>query len=116
MPGGKRRLKQVLTGGLQVGAVGDYFDQILSGSVSVSVPGFAGTVSPSTETVEVTLANLGASDRLAVTPDIDMSACAIIHSVRAGAGQASMVFRYAGSGASMDAASVDMHFIAFSRG
>jgi len=116
MPGGKERMKKLFPGGFQAGNSGDYCDQLLSGSIAVTIPGFAGEQSPSLETAEVTIAGLGASDLLMVMPDIGMSACVALQAARAGAGKASLVFLYAGCAASMDTASVNMRYIAFSRG
>lgn len=116
MPGGKERMKKLFPSGFQAGVSGDYCDQLLSGSISATIPGFAGELSGSTETAEVTISGLGASDLLMVMPDIGMSGCVALQAARAGAGQASLVFVYTGSGASMDSAAVDMRYIAFSRG
>lgn len=112
MPGGKDRLKQVFTSGEQIGANGTFHDQILAGSVSATVAGFAGTSSPSTETSEVTIANLGACDILLAQADLTgLSACVVLQAALAGAGQASLVWRYSGSGASMDGFTATVRYI-----
>jgi len=116
MPGGKRRLKQVMTSGWQAGANGNWFDQILAGSVTATVPVFTGNVSPSTEIAEVSITNLGACDILVVQPDQSMCACVVLLGAEAGAGAASLVFRYSASGASNDASTATMRYIAFQLG
>jgi hypothetical protein len=97
MPGGKRRLKGVYTGGLQVGSGGTYAKQILAGSATVEV-GSIGLVAGSTVCEVVTISGLTAS-HIIVADMITGNACTVLRRIVAGAGQASLHWAYiAGSG------------------
>ena len=97
MPGGKRRLKGLFTGGLQVGTDGTYAKQILAGSATVEV-GSIGTVAGSNVCEVVTITGLTAS-HVIVANMISGNACTMLRKIQAGAGQASLTWGYiAGSG------------------
>ena len=117
MPGGKRRLTQLFVGRFQSGANGTELTQILSGSVSIAGPVFAGGASGgsgSPETVALTIANLIANDQVVASISSGLSACVLYNGeVSAGAGSATMTLRYAGSGASVDPYTLVVRYIAF---
>ncbi|MHA2135265.1 MAG: hypothetical protein ACW99J_15500 [Candidatus Thorarchaeota archaeon] len=117
MPGGKRRLTQLFVGRTKIGANGTQLTQILSGSVSVAGPVYAGGASGnsgSAETKALTIANLGANDQIMLAISSGLSACVAFNGeVSAGAGSATMTFRYAGSGASVDPYTCVVRYIAF---
>lgn len=108
MPAGKRTLKQLFTTGMQIGTVDTtaYSSQLLTGSVGFATTGCVGddtSIHGGCGVAEVTIANLGACDVIVGTV-YGMSACLMYnHEIRAGAGQASIVIRYAGCAASVDA-------------
>ncbi|MHA2062948.1 MAG: hypothetical protein ACXABY_01060 [Candidatus Thorarchaeota archaeon] len=103
MPGGKRRLKQLFTGNMQVGGDGTSISEVLSGSVAFATAGCAGTaVHGACSVAEVTIAGLN-SCAIMIANAEDMSACFTFSGVLAGDGQASVVYRYSGCGASADA-------------
>jgi hypothetical protein len=102
MPGGKRRLKQVLVGGLQVGADGTNLTEIISGSVGFATSGCADTtVQTACLVAEVTIDGLNSCAIMLANAE-GMSACYRYDGVLAGDGQASVVYRYSGCGASVD--------------
>ncbi len=117
MPGGKRRLAQLFTSRTKTGVNGNWIGQVLSGSVSVSGPVYAGGASSnsgSAETVALTIANLVANDQVVLSISSGLSACVLYNGeVSAGAGSATMTLRYAGSGASVDPYTVVARYIAF---
>lgn len=115
MTGGKRKLAQLFTGQMQIGGAGISTKQILSGSVLFSTTGCADTaVTNACSVAEVTIENLNPCDVMLGTV-WGMSACFMFNGeVLAGDGQASVVYRYAGSGASADSATTALlRYIAF---
>ena len=66
MPGGKRRLKMLMTTGLQVGSGSDssFIKDILAGSVNITGPAFSGSTSGSVASVTGTIAGLTSSHTL----------------------------------------------------
>ena len=120
MPGGKRRLKQLLTTGIQVGPDTDavFFTEILAGSVNVTAPSFAGNTPGSADTANATISGLTAAHYFIAQPKAGISACTALLSASAGAGSAIFNFGYiAGSGgAKADEATVTMDYIAFTLG
>ena len=114
MPGGKRRLKQLFTGGMKIGATGINSKKILSGSVSFATTGCADTtVTNACSVAEATITNLGPCDIMLGTV-WGMSACFMFNGeVLAGDGQASIVYRYAGCGGSADSSTATLRYIAF---
>jgi hypothetical protein len=103
MPGGKRKLKQLFTSRMQMGAEGTEIAKIMSGSVGFATAGCAATaVHNACSVAEVTIANLSPCAMIVGTVQ-GMSACFRFQGeVIAGDGQASVVYRYAGCGASVD--------------
>ena len=103
MPGGKRKLKQLFTSQAQIGAVGIPAKQILTGSVGFATTGCADTaVTNACSVAQVTIANLNSCDVM-IGSVYGMSACFMFNGeILAGDGQASIVYRYAGCGASVD--------------
>ena len=116
MPGGKRRLKQLFTAGMQIGATGINTTQILSGSVAFATSGCAATaVDNACLIAEVTISDLNSCD-IMLGSVWGMSGCFMFNGeILAGDGQASLVYRYAGCGASVDArtAGGTLRYIAF---
>ena len=114
MPGGKRKLKQLFTTGMQIGANGVNIKQILTGSVGFATTGCASTtVDNACMVAEATITNLSACDMI-IGSVWGMSACLMYNGeIRAGAGQASIVYRYAGCGASVDSYTGTLRYIAF---
>lgn len=115
MPGGKARLKNLLTGGLVVGSASTdtHLKAILAGSVSITGPAFDGNDAGSTEVVEATIAALTASHTFICKLE-DISPCMALIAACAGAGKASLVFGYtAGSGGGAAAAKAgNLNYIA----
>lgn len=103
MPAGKRTLKQLFTTGMQIGTFDTtaYSSQLLTGSVGFATAGCDGaavSVHSTCGVTEITIANLGACDVI-VGNVYGMSGCLMYnHEILAGDGQASVVYRYAGSG------------------
>ena len=117
MPGGKRKLKQLFTSGMQVGNSGNetFVTEIIAGSVGFATAGCADTaVSGACSVAEVTITGLSPCSMMIGNAE-DMSACFTYSAVIAGDGQASVVYRYAGCGASVDARASGgvLRFIAF---
>jgi len=116
MPGGKRKLKQLFTSQMQMGANGTAVSQILAGSVAFTGgvwPGGGDTVTGSPVTVEVTISNLAEGDVILGSVSA-ISACTDFRGeILAGTGQASLILRYAGSGASVDPYTGTLRYIAF---
>jgi hypothetical protein len=103
MPGGKRKLKQLFTSRMQMGANGTTVTKIMTGSVGFATAGCADTaVHTACIVAEVTISNLSSCAMMLGTAE-DMSACFRYDGVLAGDGQASIVYRYSGCGASVDA-------------
>ena len=104
MPAGKRKLKQLFVGGMQIGKTGINHTQLLTGSVGFATTGCANTAAWNACSVaEVAITNLGACD-IVVGTVWGMSACYMYnHEILAGDGQASIVYRYAGCSSSVDA-------------
>lgn len=107
MAAGKRKLKQLFTTGMQVGSEGTgYCSQLLTGSVgfaTAACDGAAVSTHATCGVAEVKIANLGACD-IVVGNVYGMSACLMYnHEILAGDGQASIVYRYSGSGEVVDA-------------
>lgn len=116
MPGGKRKLKQLFVGQIQSGASGTAITQILAGSVSFTGPVFAGgasSVSGSKETAELTITSLDACSVMLYSVS-GLSACVSTGEILAGAGTASLIFEYSGSGASTDPYSGVVRYISIS--
>ena len=107
MPGGKRRLKNLFTTGIQVGANGTAAAQILVGSAVFATAGCAATLDTGACVVaEVTISNLVAQDYIVGSVSA-MSACWRFNGeLMAGTGKASLVYRYSGCAASVDAATI----------
>ncbi|MHA2063204.1 MAG: hypothetical protein ACXABY_02365 [Candidatus Thorarchaeota archaeon] len=103
MPGGKRRLKQLFVGQMQSGANGTAINKIMTGSVGFATAGCADTqVHNACAVAEVTIANLSPCAMMLGNVE-GMSACFRFQGeVIAGDGQASLVYRYSGCGASVD--------------
>ena len=102
MPGGKRRLKGLFTGGLQVGgsaSPGDFMKHVLAGSVTGTV-GSMGAVAGSTTCAVIAITGLTASHILVASEEMGSgNACMVFKGAKAGAGQASFQWAYvAGSG------------------
>lgn len=104
MPGGKRKLKQLFTSQMQMGADGTAITEIMTGSATIATAGCAGTqVHGACAVAEVTISNLTACSMM-VGQLTGMSACFRFDGeIIPGAGTASVVYRYSGCGASADA-------------
>ena len=121
MPGGKERLNSLFTTRLQLGADGtDSILQILTGSATitggagVSACAAVGAGIMACVIGEITVENLNPCDML-IANVWGHTACLVYNGeALAGDGQASIVMRYAGSNASMDAGwSGTARYIAF---
>ena len=94
MPGGKRRLKQLIVGYLQLGANGTELEKMMSGSVGFATPAcdLVGDSADACIIAEVTIANLSSCAMIVGNVE-DLSACLRFDNVIAGDGQASIVLR-----------------------
>lgn len=103
MPGGKRRLKQLFSGCVQVGIDGIAIRQSLAGSVGFATTGCADTTPMNACAVaEVTIEGLTPCEML-LGSVWGMTACFLFKGeLLAGDGQASLVYRYSGCGSSVD--------------
>ena len=103
MPGGKRKLKQVFTGCVQVGISGIANLQVLAGSVGFATTGCANTADMNACIIaEVDITALNPCDIL-LGSVWGMSGCFLFNGeLLAGDGQASIVYRYSGCGSSAD--------------
>ena len=103
MPGGKRKLKQLFSGCVQVGIDGIANTQSLAGSIGFATTGCANTaVMNACVIAEVTIDGLNSCDIL-LGSVWGMSACFLFNGeLLAGDGQASIVYRYSGCGSSVD--------------
>jgi hypothetical protein len=104
MPGGKRKLAQLFTSRTKTGVDGDWISEVKAGSIAFATAGCAGTqVHNACAVAEVTISGLSACSLMIGNVE-GMSACFRFQGeVLAGDGQASLVYRYAGCGASADA-------------
>lgn len=102
MPGGKRRLKHLLTTGLQVGANGQFFTEVLAGSVQLAAAeagSFAGNTTGSTQSTACAISNLTAAHYFIAQAGSAISPCVALTGAYAGAGSAKFTMSYiAGSG------------------
>ena len=114
MPGGKRKLKQLFSGCVQVGTEGIANLQVLAGSIGFATTGCAdSTVMNACVVAEVTIDNLNPCD-IMLGSAWGMSGCFLFNGeLLAGDGQASIVYRYSGCGSSADAKTGTLLYIAF---
>ena len=119
MPGGKRRLKMLLTTGLQVGTstCSTFIKDIMAGSVSITTPVFTGDTPESVASTAATIAGLTASHTFLATVNsvCAMGGCIVFAGACPGAEAANFYFSYtAGSGgAAVTAHTVTLRYAAF---
>ena len=103
MTGGKRKLKQVFSGCVQVGITGIANLQVLSGSVGFATTGCDDeSLMNACSVAEITIDDLNPCDIL-LGSVWGMSGCFLFNGeLFAGDGQASLVYRYSGCGSSAD--------------
>ena len=119
MPGGKRKLKMLLTGGLQVGTstCSTHIKDIMAGSVSITTPVFTGGTTGSTACVSGAILGLTASHTLLATPNsvCAMGGCIVFAGACPGAEAANFYFSYiaACGGEAVVGKTVTMRYLAF---
>ena len=113
MPGGKRRLKQLFSGCVQVGITGIATKQSLAGSVGFATTGCSDeTLMNACSVAEVTIDGLNPCDIL-LGSVWGMSGCFLFNGeLLAGDGQASIVYRYSGCSSSADPWTGTLRYIA----
>jgi len=119
MPGGKRRLKMLMTTGIRVGSASDstWVKDIMAGSVSISTPIFTGGTPGSVASAAATIAGMTASHTLLAGPEsvCAMGGCIIYAGACPAANGANFYFGYlaACGGEAVTAKTVTMRYLAF---
>ena len=115
MPGGKRRLAHLFTGGVKVtsGSVAALMKEIWAGSVAIDSPSFAGGAGPSRAGVSTTVTGLNASMMVFVKPASFPGGCVYLVSSCAITNSLETTWALAGASTLAAAASqVTLHYLA----
>jgi len=122
VPGGKRRLKHLLTTGLQVGANGQFLTEVLAGSIQLAAcqaGSFVGNTAGSTQSTVSTISNLTAAHYFLAQAGSGISPCVALTGAYAGAGSAQFIMSYiagSGGGAADPGSPLTIDYLAFKLG
>ena len=119
MPGGKRRLKMLMTSGIKVGSASEstFIKDIMAGSVSISTPIFTGGTPGSVASAAATITGMTASHTMLAGPHsvCAMGGCIVYAGACPYSGGANFYFGYlaACGGEAVVAKTVTMRYLAF---